>query len=202
MRGQNFLHPDLEFQLTFPPDWRTLNQKTAVLAQPPKRDALFELTLSGATSPRAAAEAFLAEEGMRGGPVRGGSVHGHEAASAGFRAETQQGAVEGLVVFVAFRGGVYRLLGYAPRDRWGAYQQAIRSTIGSFERLTDQEALNVQPMRIDVVEVTTPMTVREFVARESSPVSVESVALLNQLEPGARLERGQLVKRVVGQTPP
>jgi predicted Zn-dependent protease len=202
MRGQNFLHPDLEFQLTFASNWRTLNQKAAVLAQPPDRDALFELTLAEAASPGAAVQAFLAEEGMSGGPARSGNINGNEAASAAFRAQTQQGVLEGVVAFVAFQGNMYRLLGYAPRDRWTAYEQSMRSTMGSFDRLTDRDALNVQPMRLEVVEVTRPMTLAEFVAQRSSPVSVETVALLNQIEPGTQLNRGQLMKRVIGQTPP
>lgn len=202
MRGQNFLHPDLEFQLTFPPNWRTLNQKAAVLAQPPDQDALFELTLANASSPLAAARAFVADSGISGGQVRRGDVNGHEAASATFRAQTQQGVLQGLVVFVAFQGNIYRLLGYAPSSRWTVYERPISSTMGSFDRLTDRDALSVQPMRIDIVAVTSSMTLADLVARRSSPVPVETVALLNQMEPSTQLSRGQRVKLVVGQSPP
>lgn len=201
-RGQNFLHPDLEFQLTFPPNWRTMNQKRAVLAQPPDRDGLFELTLAQVASPMEGAQGFLAEEGVSGGPARSGNINGHSAATAGFRAQTNQGVLEGIVTFIAYRGNVYRLMGYAPRERWRVYNQDMRAITGTFDRLTDQEALNAQPLRIRVDQVSGAMTLSEFVAREPSPVAVETVALLNQMEPTTMLTRGQLVKRVVGQTPP
>jgi predicted Zn-dependent protease len=196
MRGENFLHPDLEFQITFPPGWRTLNQKQALLAQPPDKDALFQLTFAQASSPRAGAQEFLTQEGVSGGPVQSGDINGNDAASAGFRVQTEQGVLEGLVVFVSFQGNIYRLMGYAPRDRWARYQQPIRSTMGSFDRLTDREALNVQPMRLDVVAASRRMTLAQFVAEVPTSVTVETMALLNQMEPTTQLSRGQLVKRV------
>ncbi len=202
-RGQNFLHPDLQFQLTFPQNWRTMNQKTAVLGQAPNRDALFALTLAtGATSPRSAAQEFLSQEGVSGGSIRTGDINGHDAASTAFRAQTQDGVLEGFVVFIAFQGSIYRLMGYAPRERWNLYEQVVRGSIASFDRLTDREALAVQPLRLDVVEAPRAMSLSELVAERSSPVSIETVALLNQMEPTTPLTRGQLVKVVTGQPPP
>jgi predicted Zn-dependent protease len=201
-RGENFLHPGLAFQVTFPGGWRTMNQKQAVLAQPPRQDALIELTLAEGAGPEDAARAFLAQEGVSGGPARSGNVNGHRAATVAFRAATQQGVLQGLALFIAYGGNLYRLLGYAPRDQWVSYEQDVRATMGSFDRLTDRDALTVEPLRVRVIEAPRAMTLAELYGQEPRPVPLETVALLNQLPAGASLERGQLVKLVVGRPPP
>ncbi|NIN11487.1 MAG: M48 family metalloprotease [Gemmatimonadales bacterium] len=197
-REQAFLHPDLRFRLEFPRGWKTVNQKQAVLAQSPREDAIMQLTLSDHPAPASAARAFLAQEGVSGGPVRVGDVNGHQAASAGFRASTEQGVLRGLVTYVSYNGNLYQLLAFARQEQWGAYRGAVEVSFNSFDRLTDRTALSVQPLRLEIVTLDQTMTLQQFAARYPSRVPVETLALLNGVEPGAMLAAGQLAKRVVG----
>ena len=201
-RGETFIHPDLAFWIDFPTRWRTLNQKQAVLAQAPDQDAMMELTLAEGSDPTAAARAFAAQEGITAGAPRTGSVNGLAAATVTFTASTEQNSLEGLAMFVRLGDNVFRLLGYAPRTRWAGYQSAIQQSFATFDRLTDRDALSVQPWRLDIVEVDRNQTLAEFYARQDSPASLDQVALLNQMDPQAPLQRGQLVKAVVGRPLP
>ena len=197
-RGSLFLQPDLRFQINFPPAWKTQNQHNAVLAQSGSQDALMQLTVAAARTPEAALQTFLTQQGVVAGPASSGFINGFPAVTAGFQATTQQAVMEGLVTCVSYQGAVYRLLAYAPQNVWGSYEGTARASFHSFNRLTDPAALAVRPLKLTLVRVDRSMTLDEFQARYPSKVDLTTVARLNQLESGARLTAGQLVKRVMG----
>jgi predicted Zn-dependent protease len=118
--------------------------------------------------------------------------------SAPFATATEGGTLRGTVVFAELGGGVYRLLGYAPESRWPTYQGTAERALRSFERLTDPAALNAQPQRVDIVTLDRRTTIAELVQRQASPLSVATLALINQVEAQTPLEQGRLVKWVVG----
>ncbi len=155
--------------------------------------------------------------------MQSGSIHGFPAASANFAATTEQGTLRGVVAFVSYGGLLYRLLGYTPEAQWGTYRRTFQAFIGSFDRLTDRAALNVQPLRLEIVRLDRAMTLEEFARRYPSQalrleivrldramtleefarrypsqVELDALALLNQVEPRERLAAGARVKRVVG----
>ena len=197
-RDQLFLHPDLRFQISFPVRWQTVNQKQAVMGQSPNEDAVMQVTLSEAGSPAVAAREFLAQEGVTGGSIRSGSIHGFSTATAGFTARSDEVLLRGLVTFVEYEGNVYRLLAFTRSDRWRLYEQAVRQAFESFDRLTDQTVLSVQPMRVRIVTLDSAMTLEQFQQRYPSSISLEALEIINQVEPGMRMDAGRLVKRVMG----
>ncbi len=200
-RGPEFNHPDLRFRLTFPAGWKTANQRQAVLAMSPSEDALVQLSLASESSPEAAARAFFGQQGVSGLPGRS-QIHGLPAAGGSFTAAGDQGTLAGTVAFVAYDGRVFRILGYASQGRWPAYAPAAERTIGSFDRLADPAALAVEPLRLDLVALPRALSLDEFAQRYPSTVPPATLALLNNVEPGARFDAGDLVKRVVGKPLP
>ncbi len=197
-REQTFYHPDLRFRIQFPQGWRTANSKQAVAGLSPEEDAIVQLTLGEGESPVSATRAFVSQQGVTGSSVQSGDINGYPAASASFAATTEQGTLRGVVAFVSYGGLLYRLLGYTPEVRWSAYRRTFQVFIGSFDRLTDRTALNVQPLRLEIVRLDRAMTLEEFARRYPSQVELDALALLNQVEPGERLAAGARVKRVVG----
>lgn len=197
-RGQTFMHPDLRFQITFPSGWGTANQKQAVLAQSPGQDALIQLTATDQSSPAAAVEAFLRDEGITAGPMRLHRIGAFSAASARFQATTRDGVLNGVVTGVADGGNVYRLLGLSTDARWRSYEPVVVGSFETFDRLTDRAALAAQPLRVEIVTLDRAMTLRDFAQRSPSQVSLEALALLNGVDPASQLAAGSLVKRVVG----
>lgn len=196
-RDNLFLHPDLAFQITFPSGWQTANQTQAVLAGSPEQDAIIQLTIvTDAQSPDAASRAFFSQEGLTGSG-RATSVNGLSAVAGDFAATTQQGQLSGSVVFVGYANNVFQILGYAASQNWQRRSQAVRTSITSFGRLTDRDALNVQPNTIDVVTLDRGMTLRAFVTEYPSVAPLEQIALLNQLDVNAVLPAGTKIKRVI-----
>jgi predicted Zn-dependent protease len=196
-RENLFLHPDLTFQITFPAGWQTANQTQAVLAGSPEQDAIIQLTVvPDAGTPNAAAQAFFTQEGITGS---GGatSINGLSAVAGDFQATTQQGELAGGVVFVRHGNNVFQILGYAGSQNWSQRRNSVQTSLTSFARLTDSEALNVQPNRLDVVTTDRGMTLRAFATEYPSVVSVEELALINQMNVNDVLPAGTKVKRVV-----
>ena len=194
-----FYHPDLRFQITFPSDWKTQNTPEAVMAGSPQQDAIMQLSLAGKTPPREAAQQFLSQQGIKAGATSTASVNGLPAASGYFQAETEQGAVQGLVTFISYNGTTYGLLGYTPAGKLNAYDNVFRQTIGSFSQLKNQAALSVQPAKVELVKLPKEMTLEQFNSQYPSSIPIAELAIINEIEaPETAIPAGRTVKRVVG----
>ena len=127
-----------------------------------------------------------------------GSISGLPTAGDGFAATLRQGTIRGRVGFVEYGGRVFQLIGYTLEDRWVDYETPIRRALASFDRLTDPVALEAEPMRLHVVQVSRSMSLEEFARQQDATVPVDELALINRLEPDARLVAGRSYKVVTG----
>lgn len=198
-RGNLFIQPELGFQVRFPQGWKTVNQRSAVGAISPNQDAIVVVSLSGRSSPQEAAQEFFSQQGIQPGQSLQGNVGGMPAVTRTFNAQTSQGGgLRGVAAFVEHENKVYQILGYTGEGRWGTYDDVVAQAIGSFERVTDQRALNVSPKRVDVVSLPDAMTLEEFARRYPSTVDLETLGIINQASASTRFPAGAEVKRVVG----
>jgi predicted Zn-dependent protease len=196
-RANQFLHPDLRFRLDFPQGWQTRNMSQAVLAGSPQQDALIQLTLATGT-PDQAANAFFGQQGISASQVSRQTINGLSAVTGYFQAQTQQGQLAGFATFITVENRTYQLLAYTPAQLLGRYDAVFRATAGSFARLTDPQALAVQPNRITVVNPAQAMTLTEFNQRHPSRIPIEELALINQLAgPTATVPAAYRMKRVI-----
>jgi predicted Zn-dependent protease len=192
-----YLHPDLRFQFSVPPKWRTQNLSQVVMAVSPQQDAAVQLTLARDTTPDAAARRFLQRQGMQAGQTRRQTINGLSAVTTTFRAQTPQGVLQGLAAFIAYDGRVYQFLGYAPADAFGRYEATFGRALGSFAQLTDAKALAVQPNRLRIVTIKEPMTIAEFHRRFPSQIEAEELAVINGVpSPTTTVPAGTQLKRV------
>lgn len=197
-KGSTFYQPDLKFRFDFPAEWNRMNQKQAVVGVSPKEDAIVVIAFSSKSSSAEAAKEFFSQEGLTVLRTGSTSIHGFRTSSGGFTAQTEQGVVQGTVSFVEYDGRVYQLLGYTSQAGWGTYEQAMTRAIASFDRLTDAGMLSMQPQRLKIVTIAKAMSLAEFHRQYPSGVSLEVLALVNQVEQSGQLRAGQQVKRVVG----
>jgi predicted Zn-dependent protease len=193
-----FYHPEMRFSVRSPQGWKGINQKQAVVWQPPQNDALFALTLAQDSDPRTAARRFFSQQGVAAIGDLPLAPRGVSAVGAEFQAQTQQGPLQGAVSFIEHQGRVFQLIGFSQPGGWRRYDSEIARAMATFQRENDPEVVNVKPMRVDLVRLDRAMTLAEFDRRFPSTVPLQKVALLNNVEPNTRLERGVEVKRVVG----
>jgi predicted Zn-dependent protease len=196
-RGNAFYHPDLRFQMEFPRGFKTQNQKQAVVGVSQGQDALIALTLAPGASPEEAARQFLSQQGVQAGRSSRERIGGLPAYTTLFEAATQEGTLRGEASFIAYDGKVLRIMGYTPAARFSAYQGAFEETIRSFSRLTDRRYLDVQPKRLELVNLQRQMALPEFARTYPSTVEIGTLGLINGVGANESLPRGE-AKRVVG----
>jgi predicted Zn-dependent protease len=200
-RDERFFHPDMGFELTFPDGWKAMNLRQAVVAQQPQGEAVIALTLAAESDAQAAARAFAAQ-GVTPAREWHDRIGGQRAVSYYFSADLQGTPIGGLAVFLEHDKRVFRLLGYTTQARWDAHRDAFERSLDSFHRITDRRILDVEPLRVEVERLDRPTTVARLADRRDVPVSVEELALLNNVDPDEELEAGDWVKIVVGEPPP
>jgi len=199
-RGSDFYHPGLRFRFVFPGEWKIINQKTTLIGLSPQQDAALQITLSGEKSLDAAAKGLFEQQGVSASEVRQVRVNALPARTGAFVARTAQGDLQGQATFIEYGGRIYQLVGYSAQVNWPRYSAEVQRALSSFDRLTDPQALSVEPMRLRIERVGERMTLREFQRRNPSPIPLEELALINQVGPDTVLETGQLVKRVTGKS--
>ena len=74
-----------------------------------------------------------------------------------------------------------------------------RNPSSSFDQLRNSAALSVKPAVMQLVRVPSQMTLAQFNQQYPSTVSIEGLAIINELSgPEAVVPRGRTLKRVVG----
>jgi predicted Zn-dependent protease len=195
--GSRFNHPDLRFRIDFPSGWQTQNTADAVLAGSPANDAIFQLSLGGRETPDALLAKFGQKQGIQMTASQRSSPDGLSAVTAEFQAQDQQsGALAGRVMYLAYGGTTYQLLGYSTAQKYGSYAGAISQAMQSFARLTDPAALNRQPVHLSLVRLPRGMTVTEFYREYPSAIKVETIAAINGMDPNGTMPAGTWAKRV------
>ncbi|MFQ5351413.1 MAG: M48 family metalloprotease, partial [Thermoanaerobaculia bacterium] len=193
-----FYHPGLTFKMSFPQGWKATNQRQSVTSINEAQDALLQLTLAQDAETGAAVRRFVAQEGVEGGQVRSGRINGLAASWAAFEVPDEQNPLAGRVVCIRHGSNTFQLMALARRDSWTQNDPTLERSQRSFARLTDRRFLDVQPARVRLERIPRAMTMREFSQRYPSSIDLESLALINHVQPDDRLVAGETVKRVVG----
>ena len=202
VRDNRFYHERLRVKFNFPKHWRVESEKNSVVAYSPDSDAAITVTrmsyASGQT-PRQFVTNALGIEGLRddrditiaGKP---GFIAIAERANSPFGLRPLRLAV----VFDAPTRSAYVFSGSGRKDLSKlARDQDFISTIFSFDRLEYSERqLASQPL-VKIVRVEAGVTVEQLA--EDSPISaypLETLRLINALEPGEQPAAGDFIKLV------
>jgi len=193
-----FYHPDMAFVFNFPVGWNTMNQKQGVFAAAPDQDAIIQITLASGNTLDGAANEFFAQGGIQAGASNRIPINGLPALTYEFTASGQQTDLSGMVTFITYNQRIFQILGFATTDKWSQYRYTFQTSVGSFNRLSDPDKLNVEPRRLQIVTTDRPMTIEEFDARYPSHISLDQLAIMNHVERGETIPAGSKVKRVKG----
>jgi predicted Zn-dependent protease len=199
--GDEYVHPALRFQLTFPAGWKHEDTRAAVAAQEPGQQAVLQLTLADAGT--LAPAAFVQQLSGRGIFAE---VAGKAETIGGFAAwvgrvslPQQQGAAVPATAGYIRRADslMFQVLGRSqqPGD---ANDAKIYASLRSFRAVTDPARLAVRPDRVKVEKIaataTLEATLRKLGATESL---LQTDAILNNLETDETVMAGTLLKVVV-----
>jgi predicted Zn-dependent protease len=190
--GQRFLHADLGLAIQFPQGWETLNSHSRVLAFSPRGDAVTVLEMQGVgDDPRAAAESWAEEEELRfrtTSQVKIGPLPAYRV-----RVPIEDGAL-GEITWVAFQGQIFRLSGAAQTGRFGRYEGVFRAFARSFRELRPDERVQIDDLRLRIVEARAGETLQELNERVANEWDLNRTAVANGILPDQKLDAGFLVK--------
>jgi len=197
--GQHFLHPDLDFQLSFPQGWETTNTNRAVGAKSPRGDAVVFLEAGYPTAdPKAAAEEFIAErkkeERFSVGESRPVKIGGLDAWRLQLTGSSGMVAVKATMVFIPYSDSTWRITGLSPSVVAEKYRGRILNTMRSFRPLTEEQRKSIQATRLRIATAQPGEGVSELTRRTGSAWDFSQVSLANGLISGHRFEGGELVK--------
>ena len=197
VRGRRFLQPRLRFTFTAPENFVLDNTPRALLGRAPGGVEAVRLD-SVPDNSGGALDAYLSSgwlDGLLKSSVQAGEINGMPAAFGLARA----GEWNFRVAVVRKDGDIYRLL-FAARAMDDATVARFDQAIQSFRPLTEEEALRVKPLKLQIVKAGITDNVETFgrkMAIVDRPLDV--FLLLNGLSQGASLKYGEAYKVVVDQ---
>ena len=189
-----FVHPELEFALSFPKGWLYGNAPIAVVAQPQDQSALLALQVAAeGDDPAAVADRVEAEVPLyeRSGVKR---INGLPAVTA--LAQVSDDGQEILVslTWIAKDGLVYQVLGAAPSSRWNAHRATFEATANSFRPISEAELRELRENRLRLATARQGETLQQLATRAGSEWSAGKIGVANAMATEERLSGGELVK--------
>ncbi len=178
-----FYHPDLAFRFTVPRGWQVSNTRQAVLIGEPGGKAVLQFTLASQASAAQAAQELRGQQGVSVTGQENYSANGNPAVLLEGQAAQQNGAVSFLASFIEYGGNVYEVVGFSNQQNYRTYAPDFNRTMRSFQRLTESQYLNRQPVRLDVVVVDRAAPFSSFLrGRPEVPgLTSEGLAIVNQV---------------------
>ena len=199
VQGSRFLHPDLDVTVSFPAGWKIANTPTAVVAISPKGDARFALEDAGAGSdPETVASAYLtrrmAEVRVQIDFAKPQQTLCCKTFAVRGRAVTEQGEIAGQLTWVALGPRIYRLSAASAPQNAEKFAGRAAQMVRSLRTLTPEERAAVTVDRLRLERAKKGETIAAFSARTTNVYDVHRTAIANDLEVGAKLSEGQLLK--------
>nr|NIR48042.1 peptidase M48 [candidate division KSB1 bacterium]NIR71599.1 peptidase M48 [candidate division KSB1 bacterium]NIS23578.1 peptidase M48 [candidate division KSB1 bacterium]NIT70504.1 peptidase M48 [candidate division KSB1 bacterium]NIU24212.1 peptidase M48 [candidate division KSB1 bacterium] len=93
-----------------------------------------------------------------------------------------------------YDGNIYRFTNYSLAQKFDDYRPFFEETSYSFSELNDKDKLNREPVRLHTKKVDQSRSLSVFVDDLPMDITSEDVAILNQIESGARVEQGSWIK--------
>jgi predicted Zn-dependent protease len=203
VEGSVFLHPEMQFAVTYPQGWTIQNTPSAVVAGDDGGSMQVQLTLEDAqgAGTEEAIRRVAANARAEIVSLQTRRIGGYPAHEAVLSVESDGDTQQVLITCIQRRAeeGIFRFLGFA--RSFASATAVLQDVAGSFRDLTDVKKLRVQPLRVRVEVMPRSQTLRDVVQGSAMPVDVGTVALLNNLQAESRLAEGFRLKTVQGTRP-
>ncbi len=197
VENEIYYHPEMEFKFPVPGNWRVINQPSQVIVISPDNDAVMILRLdSQSESARESIQQFLQNNEIQTddqGAVT--TKTGLTAYQANFSITDGDDQLGVNVFALEYGGRIFRFLNYSELSRFENFQPDFTTSTDSFERLTDQRILNINPVRLQIVRVESNQRFRDLVPQNlPMNITLDELAIVNQVHADDVIEAGTLLK--------
>jgi predicted Zn-dependent protease len=195
--GQTFYHPTMRFQFPVPAGWDLANSASTVMMIDSEKKALIKLTLGRTESPTAEAEAFVTANKASVRLRQAQTVHGFEAVAVESNVQTQRGELWVMSFFIEKDDKIFVFHGFTSASLYSGYSVTFSQVMNGFERVTDTAVLNKKPQRVRIKKAPRSGELSDVLGAMGMDAEMfEAIALLNGVDPGARVNKGDWLKVV------
>jgi predicted Zn-dependent protease len=188
-----FVHPELDFTLSFPAGWEHDNGPNAVLAVPKDESAIVALQLAAeGDDPAAVADEVAKQVELTERIPR--QINGLPAVSAIARMVDQGQEIVFSLTWIAKNDLIYQVLGATTPDQWSKHRPTFEATAAGFRKPSETELRKVYEDRLRLAAAKDGETLGAVIERVASQWSAKRAAAANAMEPSDSLQRGELVK--------
>jgi len=191
------VHPDLEFQFPVPDGWQAINQQQQVVLVSPGEDAVVIFRIdSESDNAQASVQEVLSQEGITVNSQSETESSGEfQAYSADVTISQQEGNLRAIVYAVEFGDQLFRFINYTSEAKFADYRQILSGVPAEFDRLTNENILNIQPVRIQLLRTDRSGAFSSFLPGElPMDITAEDVAIINQVQLDSMIESGRFLK--------
>jgi predicted Zn-dependent protease len=195
VRGRHFLHPRLGFTFVAPEGFTLDNTAQAILGVKEGGGQALRLDVVRVPTEQTLTDYLNSGwiENVDAKTIESATINGFPAATAS--AKGDQWAFR--LFAVRFGSDVYRFI-FATKHMTPEIDRAFRDSVGSFRRMSIAESKAARPLRLRILTVGNGDTVEQLASRMAVvDRKLERFRILNGLEPGDRVNPGDLVKIVV-----
>ncbi|MEX2364257.1 MAG: M48 family metalloprotease, partial [Balneolaceae bacterium] len=192
-----FYHPDLEFRFPVPNGFSLVNQPSSVVMFNENQDAIIQFSIDAeSNSPQSSVQSFTNQEGITTVGQGDISVNGISGYQEEAMAQMEDGSeLQILVSALSYSNNIYTFLSYTTADQFANYGSTFNSVVQGFDDVTDPEILNVEPVRLELREVSQSQRFSDLLPN-NLPMNFTpmDLAIINQVELDETIEAGTTLK--------
>ena len=189
-----FVHPELDFALSFPKAWTYENGASAVLAYPKDESAVLALqVVAEGSDPAAVADEIERQASLleRSEPKE---INGLPAVSGVTRIVEQGQEIYLSLTWIAKDDLVYQALGATTAGRWKEHRPGFEAAAATFRAPSEAELQQVYEDRLRLVAASAGETLSAVAKRAQSQWSAERVAAANAMKVSDKLAGSESIK--------
>jgi predicted Zn-dependent protease len=189
-----FVHPELDFALSFPKGWKYENSPSAVLAYPEDESAVLALQVAAEGSdPAVVADEIESQVSLleRSDPML---INGLPSVTAVTRVVQHGQEIYISLAWIAKDDLVYQVLGATTTARWSEHRPTFEATAQSFQAASQSQLEEVYESRLRVVAARKGETLGGVAKRSGSGWSPAKMAVANAMTTKAKLAGGESIK--------
>jgi len=199
VENNRFYHPVMKFQFAIPNGWRTANSPTQFQMAEPNGKAMMALTLAQGATLEEAAQNFISQNKLTLVASEQGNVNGYQTIALVADQVNAQDASQSIRILnyiINYDGNILQIYGVSQASTFTAFRNTFKSTMQSFDKLTDLAKINVEPKRIRIKTVNKAGTLTSVLQGFGINTSdgKREHAILNGMELTDQLASGTLIK--------
>jgi predicted Zn-dependent protease len=200
VRGNEFLHPILQFAVKFPQGWEIINsdeQVTARRGENSNATMLLQL-VNGTGSLQQMAGESMAKAGFQQIDGSRTSINGLDAYVGTYQGVIQNTRVGLRSAYVRAGQRTYVVAGLAPAAEFNNTASVFSSALQTFRPLSREEADRLQPSRVDFVVARAGDSWESIAKSRGAGVKASTLAIMNGRTPATPPRPGERLRIVVG----